>query len=143
VHVIFFVLCDIRIAVPRGSFLKAYQHLTGCAVSCLHCHAVLLTFLMLWNNLCDLVYQNLPLPEPNLPESDCGSFRCTCHVTTMFTYQTPTSHALLGVQNATKISSGQRQFLALLIIKLACLWLHSSRKLFNFQLVFYNVLNPQ
>jgi len=28
--------------------------------------------------------------------SDCGSYRYTSHVTKMFTYQTPTSHALLA-----------------------------------------------
>jgi len=37
------------------------------------------------------------LPEPT--ESDSfDSFRYTSHVTNMFTYQTPTSDALLGVQ---------------------------------------------
>jgi len=31
-------------------------------------------------------------------KSDSGNVRYTSHVTTMFTYQTPTSHALLGHQ---------------------------------------------
>jgi len=41
---------------------------------------------------------SIPATYQNLLESNCGSFRYIIHVTTMFTYQTPTSHDLLGYE---------------------------------------------
>jgi len=45
---------------------------------------------LIWNNLCDLVYQTPS--NQKLPESHSGSFRYT----RSRDYQTPTRHALLG-----------------------------------------------
>ena len=77
-----------------GLFLKTYQDPTGCGCLCVMPCPLL--------SLYGIIY--VTWYTSHIPETHCISFWHISHMTTMFAYQTPTSHAVLGVQKATIVT---------------------------------------